>query len=331
MKAILCERFGPPESLVLEETSAPAIQPGQLRIRIGYCSVNFPDALMIQGQHQYKFEPPFIPGGEISGVVTEVGEGVRGYAAGDTVAALCYRGGFAEEAVVPAEQVCKLAAGVDMAQACCLVGTYGTALHALEQRAALRAGETLLVLGAAGGSGAAAVQIGKLCGARVIAAVGSDAKSSFARSCGADETVNYASAPLKESLRLLSGARGVDVVYDPVGGEHAETALRATAWNGRYLVVGFASGAIPAFKTNLALLKGCAIVGVFTGEFVKREPLQAQANIGRLLQWMLDGRLRPAVSRIVPLIEMPAALRAMLNREVMGKIVVEVNRHCHPG
>jgi NADPH2:quinone reductase len=324
LKAIVCESFGPPESLVLKDAAVPAIKSRHLRARVEYCSVNFPDALMIQGQHQYKREPPFIPGGEISGIVSELGPDTQGFCIGDRVAALTYYGGFAEEAVVPMERVCKLPAALDMAGACCLVGTYGTAIHALAQRAQLCAGETLLVLGAAGGSGAAAVQVGKLMGAHVIAAVGSDAKLEFSLKCGADEGFNYATTPIRDALRALVGQRGVDVIYDPVGGEYSESALRSMAWNGRHLVVGFAAGTIPAFRANLPLLKGCAIIGVFAGEFMTRQPLQAQANTAQLLEWVAGGRLHPAVREIVPIEHTPAALRKLLDREVMGKIVVSI-------
>jgi NADPH:quinone reductase len=324
LKAIQCRAYGPPENLVLTEVDPPTMAAGHVRVRIQYCSINFPDALMIQGQHQYKYAVPFVPGGEISGTVSEVGEGAENFRVGDVVAALCFHGGFSQETVVPVARVCKLPAGIPMPEACCLIGTYGTAIHALTQRGALKAGETLLILGAAGGSGAAAVQVGKLMGARVIAAVSSEAKKAFALSCGADEAISYSAAPLKEALRSLVGAGGVDVIYDPVGGEHAETALRCMAWNGRYLVVGFAGGVIPAFKANLPLLKGCAILGVFTGEFITREPEKAAANTRQLLQWVSDGRLKAAVSEIVPLAQVPAALRKLLNREAMGKIVVAV-------
>jgi NADPH:quinone reductase len=324
LKAIVCESFGPPESLVLKDIERPPIKPRHIRIAIQYCSVNFPDALMIQGQHQYKLEPPFTPGGEVSGTVSEVGPDAEGFSVGDPVAALTFSGGFAEEAVVPAERVCKLPGGLNLAEACCLVGTYGTAIHALAQRANLSPGETLLVLGAAGGSGSAAVQVGKLMGAHVIAAVGSDAKLGYARKCGADQGFNYSTTPIKEALRSLTGKRGVDVIYDPVGGDYAEPALRAMAWNGRYLVVGFAAGTIPVFKANLPLLKGCAILGVFAGEFIQREPQKAGENTAELLKWVASGRLRPAVSDIVPLERTPAALRTLLNRQAMGKIVVSI-------
>jgi NADPH:quinone reductase len=323
LKAILCESFGPPESLVLRETGAPAIKERHVRVQVDYCSVNFPDTLMIQGQHQYKFEPPFIPGGEVAGSVSEVGPGAEQVAVGDRVTALCFHGGFAEQAVIPLERVCRLPEGVNGAEACCLAGTYATALHALAQRAQLRAGESLLVLGAAGGSGAAAVQIGKLMGAHVIAAVGSAAKLKFALACGADEGFDYSATPIKDALKLL-GRRGVDVIYDPVGGDYAESALRGMNWNGRYLVVGFAAGGIPSIKANLVLLKGCAVMGVFTGEFIRREPEVAAANAARLLDWLESGRLRPAVSEIVTLADVPKALRRLLDRKVMGKIVVAV-------
>jgi NADPH:quinone reductase len=324
LKAIVCESFGPPESLVLRDIDRPAIKPRHVRIAIQYCSVNFPDALMIQGQHQYKHEPPFTPGGEVSGIVSEVGPDAEGFSVGDPVAALSFYGGFAEEVVVPAERVCRLPGGLNMAGACCLVGTYGTAIHALAQRANLLPGETLLVLGAAGGSGSAAVQLGKLMGARVIAAAGSDAKLEYARKCGADEGFNYSTTPIREALRPLTAGRGVDVIYDPVGGDYAEPALRAMAWNGRYLVVGFAAGTIPVFKANLPLLKGCAILGVFAGEFIQREPQKAGANTARLLEWFAGGQLHPAVSESMALEETPAALRRLLDRKAMGKIVVSI-------
>jgi NADPH2:quinone reductase len=324
LKALLCEAFGPPESLVLKEVDAPALKPGHVRLQTQYCSVNFPDALMIQGLHQYRFEPPFIPGGELSGVVSELGAEVAGLAIGAPVTALSFSGGFAAEAVIPVERVHQLPVGVDMARACCLIGTYGTALHALAQRAALRPGETLLVLGAAGGSGAAAVQVGKLLGAHVIAAVGSEEKLAFALELGADQGFNYSNTPLKEAVGALTGKRGVDVIYDPVGGEYADPALRSMAWNGRYLVVGFASGTIPQFKGNLPLLKGCAILGVFTGEFLRREPESSRANVAQLIDWLGSGRLQPAVSSIVPLAQVPLALRRLLDRKAIGKIVASL-------
>jgi len=324
LKALVCEAFGPPESLVLKDVSAPVIQPNHVRVRTQYCSVNFPDALMIQGLHQYRFEPPFIPGGELSGVVSETGPNVINLAVGDQITGLSFLGGFAEEAVVPIERTHKLPAGINLAQGCCLIGTYGTALHALAQRAELRAGETLLVLGAAGGSGAAAVQVGKLLGAHVIAAVGSEEKLAFALELGADQGFNYTTTPIKEGVGALSGKRGVDVIYDPVGGEYADAALRCMAWNGRYLVVGFASGTIPQFKGNLPLLKGCSIIGVFTGEFLRREPEASRANVAQLIDWFGNGRLHPAVSSIVPLAQVPGALRRLLDRKAIGKIVASL-------
>jgi NADPH2:quinone reductase len=325
MKAVLCESFGPPESLSLRDVNSPRIKSNHLRIRVQYCSVNFPDALMIQGQHQYKFEPPFVPGGEISGVVTEVGPEVHGFVAGDPVTALSFSGGFAEEAVVPTERVYRLPRGIDMAEACCLAGTYATALHAFTQRAGLRAGETVLVLGAAGGSGTAAVQIAKLMRAHVIAAVGSEEKLDFALKCGADEGFIYSKTPVKEAIRSLTGTRGVDVIYDPVGGAFSEPALRTMAWNGRYLVVGFAAGAIPFFKANLPLLKGCAIIGVFTGEFIVREPDAMNLNMAQLIDWACNGSLHPAISEIVPLERAREAIRTLLDRKALGKLVVTLH------
>jgi NADPH:quinone reductase len=324
LKALVCESFGPPESLLLKEVAAPALKPGHVRVKTQYCSVNFPDALMIQGLHQYRFEPPFIPGGELSGVVSELSAGVAGLAIGDHITGLSFSGGFAAEAVIPIERVHKLPVGLDMARACCLIGTYGTALHALAQRAQLRPAETLLVLGAAGGSGAAAVQVGKLLGAHVIAAASSDEKLAFALELGADQGFNYSQTPIKEAVAALTGKRGVDVIYDPVGGDYADPALRSMAWNGRYLVVGFAAGTIPQFKGNLPLLKGCAIVGVFTGEFLRREPEASRANVAQLIEWFSSGRLHPAVSSVVPLAQVPVALRRILDRKAIGKIVASL-------
>jgi NADPH2:quinone reductase len=255
--------------------------------------------------------------------VSEVGPGAEQFSVGDRVAALCFQGGFAEQAVIPVERVSRLPEGLEGAEACCLAGTYATALHALAQRAALRAGETLLVLGAAGGSGAAAVQVGNLLGAQTIAAVGSAAKLKFALSCGAAEGFDYSATPIKDALKSLNKT-GVDVVYDPVGGDYTESALRAMNWNGRYLVVGFAAGSIPSIKANLVLLKGCSVVGVSAGDFMRREPEAAAANAARLLDWLKEGRLRPAVTEIVALENAPRALRKLLDREVMGKIVVAV-------
>jgi NADPH2:quinone reductase len=322
LKALVCESFGPPESLLLKNVEPPAIKGEDLRLRVHYSSANFPDLLMIQGTHQYKFQPPFIPGGEFSGVVSETGANVRSLAVGDAVTCLSFSGGFAEEAVVPAQRAYRLPAGADMAEACCLIGTYGTALYALRQRAALQRGETLLVLGAAGGSGAAAIQIGKLLGAQVIAAAGSEEKLEFARKLGADQGFNYSTTPIKEAIGSLIGKRGVDVIYDPVGGDYTEPALRTMGWNGRYLVIGFAAGTIPQFKGNLPLLKGCAIVGVFFGEFMSREPEASAANIAQLIDWFGAGRLHPAVSAKVPLRQGGEALRLLLDRKAMGKIVV---------
>jgi NADPH2:quinone reductase len=324
LKAVVCESFGPPESLVLKDVDSPAMKAEHVKVRVACCSVNFPDALMIQGQHQYRFEPPFIPGGELSGFVAEVGANAKGLAAGDAVTCLSFQGGFAEEAVVPLARVHALPKGLDMAEACCLAGTYGTALHALVQRAKIQPQETLLVLGAAGGSGVAAVQVAKLLKARVIAAVGSEEKLAFARRHGADEAFNYSTSPLREVLRSIAGPRGVDVVYDPVGGEYAEPALRSLAWNGRYLVIGFASGTIPSFRANLPLLKGCAILGVFTGEFMQREPEESDANMRQLVEWFSRGELRPAVSAVVPLAQAGEALRRVIDRRALGKLVVAV-------
>jgi NADPH2:quinone reductase len=322
LKAVICESFGPPETLVLGDLATPEVKRAHVRVKVRYCSVNFPDVLMIQGLHQYKREPPFVPGGEISGTVLELGPEVVDITVGDAVAGLSFYGGFAQEVVIPQQQVYRLPRDIDMAAACCLAGTYGTALHAFMQRAALRPAESVLVLGASGGSGTAAVQIGKLLGARIIAAVGSDDKMDFVLKCGADEAFNYSSESIKDAMRRLTAQRGFDVIYDPVGGDHADAALRAMGWNGRYLVIGFASGTIPAFRANLPLLKGCSIVGVFAGEFIAREPAAARCNFDSLVQWVVKGALKPAISEIIPIERTREALRTLLDRKAVGKIVV---------
>jgi len=322
MKAIVCRQFGPTADLLVEELPSPVPGPQQVVIDIKAAGANFPDALIVQGKYQLKPPLPFSPGFEAAGVVKLAGEGVRHVKAGDAVVALMPWGAFAEEALVDAASVMPLPAGVDMAAAAALVFAHGTSLHALKDCARLQAGETLLVLGASGGVGLAAVELGKLLGARVIAAASSEAKLAVCREYGAEGTIDYAKENLKDRVRELTGGRGADVVFDPVGGEYSETALRAIARKGRFLVIGFANGEIPRIPLNLPLLKECAIVGVFWGEFMKREPEANAANMKQLFAWFASGRLRPHIFARYPLARAREALEALQRREVSGKVVI---------
>ncbi len=322
MKAVLCRKFGPPSDLVLEDIDSPRAGPGQLVISVAACGVNFPDTLIIQGLYQYKPDFPFSPGGEIAGVVKEVGAGVSMFAIGDRVIAANTWGGFAEEVAVEADRTMAMPEGMDFETAAAFTLTYGTSHHALKDRAALQPGETLLVLGAAGGVGLAAVELGKAMGARVIAAASSADKLAVCRTHGADELIDYTSEDLCARIKLLTDGRGVDVVYDPVGGAFSEPALRSMAWRGRLLVVGFAAGKIPRLPLNLVLLKGCAIVGVFYGAFTRAEPQRNQANLEELVRWVKKGKLRPHISARYPLTQAAEALQELLNRKVQGKVIL---------
>ena len=324
MKAVLCKAYGLPESLVIEEVEPLKAGKGQVVIAVKACGVNFPDALIIQGKYQTKPEMPFSPGSEIAGVVKAVGEGVdaQRVKVGDRVIAFTGFGGFAEEVVAEARHLIPMPDSMDFATASAFVLTYGTSYHALKDRAQLQAGETLLVLGAAGGVGIAAIQIGKVMGARVIAAASSDEKLAVCRENGADEGINYSSEDLKERLKQLSGGKGVNVVFDPVGGAYSEVALRGIAWNGRFLVIGFAAGDIPRIPLNLTLLKGCSIVGVFWGSFTEREPQRNLQNIQELLALTAEGKLKPLISATYPLTRAADALNDMMNRRVTGKVVL---------
>ncbi len=322
MKAVLCKQYGPPATLVMEELPSPRPGAGEVVVSVKAAGVNFPDTLIIQGKYQFRPEPPFSPGAEFAGVVKETGAEVSGFAPGDTVAGLELWGAFREEVVVRADTLSRVPQGVDLAVAAGFGLAYGTSYHALKDRARIQAGETLLVLGAAGGVGLAAIELGKLMGARVIAAASSEEKLATCRRYGADETIAYDREDLREAIKRIAGADGVDVVYDPVGGKYSEAAVRGMAWNGRYLVVGFAAGEIPKIPLNLALLKGCAIVGVFWGEFKRREPALHLANMAQLLVWLGEGRLKPLVSRRYPLHAAAEALDDMLARKVQGKVVL---------
>jgi NADPH2:quinone reductase len=322
MRALLCKIHGQPETLVVEDVPSPEPAAGQIVVAVKAAGVNFPDALIIQNLYQFKPPLPFSPGGEIAGVIKAVGEGVKHWKPGDTVAALTGWGGFAEEVAVDAKLAIPLPPGVDFRLAATFVMAYGTTHHALKDRAALKAGETLLVLGAAGGVGLAAVEIGKVLGARVIAAASSAEKLEICRRHGADETINYATETLQERVKALTDGKGCDVIYDPVGGDFSEPAFRSVAWRGRHLVVGFAGGAIPKLPLNLALLKGASIVGVFWGDFAKREPQANMAGIQELLGWLAAGKLKPLISGSFSLETAPKALRALMDRKATGKLVV---------
>jgi len=326
MRAVLCKRYGPPSDLVVEDVPSPKPGEGQVLVAVHAAGVNFPDTLIIQGKYQFKPELPFSPGGEVAGIVRAIGPGVTGIAPGDRVIAATTWGGYAEEVVAEAKRIIPMPDGMDFDTAATFVLTYGTSHHALKDRAALQPGETLLVLGAAGGVGLAAVELGKAMGARVIAAASSDDKLATCREHGADETINYGREDLRERIKALTDGRGVDVVYDPVGGDLSEPALRSMAWNGRFLVVGFAAGSIPSIPLNLALLKGCAIVGVFWGAFTRNEPRRNEANLQELLAWFKAGKVRPHISARYPLERAADALRDVMERKVKGKVVLTTGR-----
>src|SRR5438270_1978104 len=313
MKAVLCKEYGPPESLVIEDIPSPRPGKGQVVITVKACGVNFPDTLIIEGKYQFKPALPFSPGGEVSGIVKELGEGVNTVKVGDRVIAFTGWGGFAEEVVTEAAKLIPIPSDIDFATAASFTLVFGTAHHALKDRAHIKPGETLLVLGAAGGVGLAAVQLGKLMGARVIAAASSAEKLETCKREGADLVIDYAKEDLKERVKALTNGAGADVVYDPVGGKYSEAALRATAWNGRLLVIGFAAGEIPKIPLNLTLLKGASIIGVFWGQFTMRDPGKALAEHRQLLAWVAEGKLKPHVHATPPLGEAAAAMRTLLD------------------
>lgn len=322
MRAVVCTAFGPPEDLVVDTVDDPLPGPDQLLVDVKAAAVVFPDTLMLEDKYQYKAKPPYIPGGEVAGVVVGVGEGVSGWSVGDRVlGALGATGGWAELSAIRSAGAQRLPDSVEFEVAAGLNYAYGTTLYGLQHRAALRSGETMLVLGAGGSVGLSAVEIGKLMGARVIAAASTDAKLDVCRQRGADETINYSNEDLKERAKQLTDGNGVDVVYDCVGGVHAEQALRAIAWEGRFVVVGFTAG-IPSIPLNLVLLKSCQIVGVFYGAMTVREPERNEAIGAQLIDWVATGRLQPYVSARYPLERAGDALRAMIDRTVVGKVVI---------
>ena len=330
MKAVICKAYGPPEDLIVGELAEPKPGKGQVLVEIAAAAVNFPDVLIIQNKYQMVVPPPFSPGGEIAGEVIALGEGVETWKEGDRVIGSCGFGGFAEKIAIDATRCQPVPEGMDMVSAAAFLMTYGTSMHALADRAQLKPGENLLVMGAAGGVGLAAVEIGKQMGARVIAATSSEDKNALCREHGAAEAIVYPTGKLSreqqkefsENIKSLTGGNGADVIYDPVGDDYAEPALRATNWEGRYLVIGFAAGNIPRIPLNLALLKGCQIVGVFWGAFTMRYPERNQENLTRLAQWYKEGKIKPHVSKTYKLDEAAQALMDMAARKVKGKIVV---------
>jgi NADPH:quinone reductase len=322
MKAVVCKQYGPPESLVLEELASPKAGAGEVVISVKAASVNFPDVLIIQNKYQFKPPLPFSPGSELAGVVKEAGSGVSAFRPGDRVMAFTTYGAFAEEVKTEAGRLLPLPGKMDFVTGAAFVLTYGTSDHALRDRAALKAGETLLVLGAAGGVGLAAIEIGKALGARVIACASSDEKLAVCRSHGADEGINYATEDLRERIKALTDGRGIDVVYDAVGGPYTEPAFRSLAWRGRLLVVGFAAGDIPKLPLNLPLLKGASVIGVFWGDFARREPKEFAGSMKQLARWYDEGRLKPHVSQTLPLEKAAEAIRLLASRQAKGKVVV---------
>ncbi|HLK36417.1 MAG TPA: NADPH:quinone oxidoreductase family protein [Polyangiaceae bacterium] len=324
MKALVCHAYGPVESLKLEDVPDPTPAAGQVLVGVRAAGINFPDVLVVQGKYQFKPPPPFSPGGEVAGVVEALGSGVEGIRVGDRVQAMGTYGGIAEKFVTDTSRVIRMPDGVDFVTASCLAMAYGTTLHALRDRGHLKSGETLLVLGAAGGVGLAAVQIGKRMGAKVIAAASNPDKLETCKRHGADALIDYSREDLKERVKALTGGAGADVIYDPVGGAYTEAALRATAWNGRFLVIGFAGGDIPRVPTNLVLLKGCSLVGVFWGMAMMRDPAHGRGQLQEILGWVKDGSLKPQVHARYPLDRALDALSDIEHRRVQGKAVVVV-------
>ncbi len=322
MKAILCKTYGTPDTLTYETIESPVLEAGKLLIQVMACGVTFPDTLIIQNLYQFKPALPFSPGGEVSGVVKAVGEGVKNFKVGDRVFALAGWGGYAEELLMDAKRCFPILPNMDFVTAASVMYNYGTSYHALKDRAVLKAGETLLVMGAAGGVGLAAVELGKLMGAKVIAAASSDEKLAVCLEKGADFTINYTTDNLREKINDYTEGVGVDVIYDPIGGSFAETAIRSMAWNGRYLVIGFATGEIPKLPANLPLLKGCSIVGVFWGRFSEKEPAKNFKNIQEIAGFLTKGAIKPYIFKEYPLSETPQALWDLMNRKVIGKAVV---------
>jgi NADPH2:quinone reductase len=324
MKAILCTHYGPPDELALGDLPDPLPGSGEVVVKIAAAALNFFDTLIVSGKYQFKPEFPFSPAAEFAGVVESLGAGVSTLAAGDRVMGFIGWGAARERVAIRADKLVPLPAGLDFETAAGLPCVYGTTYYALRERASLKPGETLAVLGAAGGTGMAAVELGKIMGARVIACASSEEKLAFARERGADETLNYGTHDLKDGLRRLTDGRGVDVIYDPVGGAYSEAALRAMAWEGRLLVVGFAAGEIPKIPLNLVLLKGCDIRGVFWGEWLNRNLPAHRADTAQIARWCVEGKVSGHVQAVYPLAETPRALKEIAARKAIGKIVLQI-------
>ena len=324
MRAVLCHAFGPPESLRLEDVDAPVPGPGEVLVDVHAAALNFPDVLMIEGKYQSQPPFPFAPGGELSGTVAALGEGVTDFQPGEAVFGGIGSGAFVEQVAISADRLRPKPDAMTFGQAAGIGTTYGTSYYALKQRAALQPGENLLVLGAAGGVGLAAVELGKAMGARVIAAASTDEKLAVAGSAGADELINYADGELKDKVKDLTDGKGADVIYDPVGGDLFDQCMRCINWNGRVLVIGFTGGYIPKVPINLILLKGAQVVGVFYGAFSAREPAANAENFGQLLRWIEAGTLNPLVGASYPMEEYAAALRCLSERRAIGKVVLEI-------
>jgi NADPH:quinone reductase len=323
MKAILCVKAGSPETLEIADIPVPKPDRGEVLVDVAFAALNFFDTLIIQGKYQTKPAFPFSPSGEVSGIVAEVGEDVSGFRPGDRVCGHLGYNGAREKAIVKAEKLARVPNDFPLEKAAGLFITYGTTIHALEDRARLKSGETLAVLGAAGGTGLAAIEIGKAMGARVIACASSKEKLEFCKRHGADELIDYSDVNLKTALKSLTGDKGVDIIYDPVGGELGEFALRAMAWEGRYLVIGFAGGEITKMPLNLTLLKGCEIVGVLFGEYVRRHPQKLTKQIEQLMEWVKDGRVSAHADKIYPFSEVREAFAQLSGRKAMGKILLK--------
>jgi NADPH2:quinone reductase len=322
MHAWLCDNPVGVDALTWKELPTPTPRAGEVLVEIHAASLNFPDLLIVQNKYQMKPALPFVPGSEYAGVVQAVGDGVNHLKVGQPVACLSGTGGFATHTLAPAALCMPLPAGFPMVDAAAFIMIYATSHHALVDRAQLKAGETVLILGAAGGVGTSAIQIAKACGARVIAAASSDDKCALCTSIGADATINYTSSNLRDAVKTLTAGKGPDVIYDPVGGDYSEQAFRSIGWRGRYLVVGFAAGPIPSLPLNLALLKGASIVGVFWGDFSKREPKANAAMMTELAQWYGQGKIKPVIDRTMPMAELKAAFAHMGSRGVKGKLVM---------
>jgi NADPH2:quinone reductase len=322
MRAVLCKTYGLPKDLVVEEVPSPVPGEGEVLVSVKAAGVNFPDVLMIQNKYQHRQTLPFSPGYEVAGVVKALGAGVTGFEVGDAGIAMLRSGAFAEEAIVPAERFWRIPKGVDFVDAAAFPLAYGTSYHALKDRGRLQPGETLLVLGAAGGVGLAGVQLGKLMGATVIACASSDEKLETCKRAGADMAINYKTQDFREAVKALVGDRGVDVVLDPVSGPYAEAAVRSMAWFGRYLVVGFTSGEIPRIPMNLPLLKGCSLVGVAWDTYSRRNPAGGKQNVAEMIEWIRSGKLKPAVTARYKLEDAPKALEDVMERRVQGKVVI---------